>query len=162
MPAQVHVSVYLFSYSFDFMFWKHDAGKNSDHSWNRVFFPEEHPKITQTEMLVYFNNCVHLNVDILIALFQSNAPNSSGLSEQRFFFLFTKDAKIRCLLKILSTVNESLINTCCSHWFLPSCTLKGNGYAPCHGTRDCGDHKLRSTGTSRKWLPDSSGKPQEK
>lgn len=88
MPDEVHVSVYLFSYSFDNVFWKHDAGKNSDRSWNRVFFPEEHPKITQTEMLVYFNKCVHLNMDVLIPLVQSNAPNSSGLFEQRLGFIF--------------------------------------------------------------------------
>lgn len=94
IPAQMHVSLYLFS-SFDSMFWKH-AEKSFDNSWNRMFFSEEHPKITERYLDIWTSVCIKYKwfpYFKLIPLIQVNY-----LSENRSFSM--KDGKIRCLWEI--------------------------------------------------------------
>lgn len=95
IPARMLISLYLFS-SFGSMFWKHDAEKSFDNSWNRMFFSEEHPKITERYLDIWTSVCIKYEwfpYFKLIPLIQVNY-----LSENHSFS--TKDGKIMCLWKI--------------------------------------------------------------
>lgn len=95
IPAQMHVSLYLFSSSFDSMFWKH-AEKSFDNSWNRMFFSEDLSVIFGWYLDIWTSVCIKYKwfpYFKLIPLIQVNY-----LSENRSFSM--KDGKIRCLWEI--------------------------------------------------------------